>query len=51
MGEPLTFIGEPSTDILSDGTPISTQIEIRKNVGAVDKPAGESIVTAQIFWK
>lgn len=51
MGEPLTFVGEPSTDILPDGTPISSQIEIRKNVGAVDKPAGESIVTAQIFWK
>lgn len=50
LGEPLTFIGEPSAELLPDGEAASTQIEIRKNVGLADKPAGESIVTAHIFW-
>jgi len=50
QGDTLTFIGEPMADLLPDGTPAATQLEIRKNVGREEKPEGESIVTALIKW-
>lgn len=50
MGDTLTFVCDPSQELLHCGDAASTQIEIRKNVGRDDKPAGESIVTAHVFW-
>ncbi len=51
MGDTLTFVTEPSTDTLPDRTPVSTQLEIRKNAGSEAHPQGEPIVAAKVVWE
>ena len=50
LGDTLTFVTEPAAELLDDGTPASLQLEIRKNAGKAEKPDGEPIVQAHIFW-
>jgi len=51
LGDTLTLICEPSEQTLSDGLPEREQIEIRKQVGATEKPAGETVVQAMLIWE
>lgn len=50
IGEKLSFLWEPSEVLLPNGLPVEEQIEIRKNVDAEKKPAGEVVVQAKVFW-
>jgi len=51
-GESLTFFTEDSAGSSVCGCPTTTtNVEIRKHVDAIEKPAGETVVQAKVFWE